>query len=67
MRSGWLREVISSSGFPDVGMAPAQFLLLPILWGMLYSISILATVSGKALWDERISGAARGMVREAKV
>lgn len=67
MRSGWLREVISSSGFPDVGMAPAQFLLLPILWGMLYSISILATVSGKALWEERISGAARGMVREAKV
>lgn len=46
-------------------MSPAQFLLFPIFWGMLHSISILATVSGKVLWDEKISGAARGMVRGA--
>lgn len=46
-------------------MPPAQFLLLPVFWGMLHSISILATVPGKALWDEKISGAARGMAREA--
>lgn len=50
---------------PDVGMSPAQFLLLPVFWGMLCSISFLATVPGEALWDEKISGAARGMVREA--